>query len=102
MKTNAIKRFKYQQLLVANSLRSYISRAIDGNNDQFGIETSSQITDKEAMVEELDDNPEALDELLEYNLRRLPKGFNLKGYLLLMQSAIEERVRSGDKLTDEQ
>lgn len=47
MVANAIRRFKFQELQIANNLRQYLARAADGNNKQFGIENNSDITEIE-------------------------------------------------------
>lgn len=75
LKKDAILRFKMLQISIANQLRHYISRAIDGDNDEFGIESSDEITDIEEIFEEIMIHPERIDYILEYNLRRLPTGF---------------------------
>lgn len=47
MLETALNRFKYQQLILANNMRKYLSMAVDGHNDEFGIEETDEVTDFE-------------------------------------------------------
>lgn len=45
MEESAIQRFKFHELWIANNLRKYLARAVDGHNEEFDVEKYSDITD---------------------------------------------------------
>jgi hypothetical protein len=95
MKENALRRFKFQELYISNSLRKYLSRAVDGENLEYEVENYSDITNIEEYDKQLYYDEDQLGSLLKRNLLRLPPGVMVQSKGLLVQEAIKDKKEAG-------
>lgn len=90
MEQNALNRFKFQELCIANNLRKYLSKAADGINEDLDIENFSDITDFNFYYDQLENGNNNLEDFLIFNLDRLPSGTNIQSMGLVLKNFMEK------------
>lgn len=97
MEKAAMKRFEFQQTLIAYNLRIYLARAANEQNE-IDVENLSSISEFEIKHDHLDDFPN-LNEVFIHNVSKLPNGVYIAGYGLILDQIIKEMIKKGYQLT---
>lgn len=102
MKKGALDRFKYQEFKIAHFMRHFISRAIDGNNQEFDVENESQITEIDVYDYKLERNIDLLDQFVKHNLCQLPSGVKSQGHGIILNEALQAQIERGYPISNDQ